>query len=165
MESAIFLFTRRVLAFFRVTPAKSLINPIFLIRSACFDQSSGQPRVNPGKQEGGGPQKKSKNRRVFFSRYLAANDGGINPEGWLTRATLLLTQTYILAFTIYSITSRLLCTNQPSLHSPRPPALPTLVQHYCTSIGQYTTPLPTSRWYAIHYTILVITISCKGQLT
>jgi len=25
--------------------------------SACFDQSSGQPRVNPGKQEGGGREK------------------------------------------------------------------------------------------------------------
>jgi len=30
--------------------------------------------VNPGKQERGGAQNKSKNRRVFFSRYLAAND-------------------------------------------------------------------------------------------
>ena len=33
-----------------------------------------------------------------------------------------------LAYTRYSFTSRLLCTNQPSFHSPRPPALPTLVQ-------------------------------------
>jgi len=29
--------------------------------------------------------------------------------------------------------------------------------------GQYTTPLLTSRLYAIHHTILVITISRKGQ--
>jgi len=28
---------------------------------------------------------------------------------------------------------------------PRPPALPTLVQYYCTAIGQYTTPFPPSR--------------------
>ena len=46
---------------------------------------------------------------------------------------------------------------------PRPRALPTLVQYYCTIIGQYTTPLPTSRVYAIHHTILVISISCKGE--
>jgi len=37
------------------------------------------------------------------------------------------------------------------------------VQHYCTIIGQYTTPPPDSRSYAIHHTILVITTSCKGQ--
>jgi len=48
---------------------------------------------------------------------------------------------------------------------PRRPALPTLVQYYCTIIGQCTTPLPTSRLYAIHHTILVIPISCEGQLT
>ena len=69
-----------------------------------------------------------------------------------------------LAFTIYSFTSKLLCTNQPSFPPPRPPALPILVQYECPIIGQYTTPLPTSRLYAIHNTILVITISCKGQV-
>jgi len=74
VESAIFLFTRRVLAFFRVNPAESFNQPDFFIRSACFYQSSGQPRVNPGEQEGG-VQKNKKNRRVIFSRYLAANDG------------------------------------------------------------------------------------------
>jgi len=47
---------------------------------------------------------------------------------------------------------------------PRLPALPTLVQYDCTIIGQYKTPLPTSRLYAVHHTILVITISCKGQV-
>ena len=57
----------------------------------------------------------------------------------------------------------LLCTNQPSFHPPRPPAWPTLVQYYCMLITQYKTPLPTSRLYAMHQTILVITISCKGQ--
>jgi len=41
-----------------------------------FYQSSGQPRANPGEREGGGEgaKKIKKNRRVFFSRYLAAND-------------------------------------------------------------------------------------------
>ena len=62
-----------------------------------------------------------------------------------------------------SFTSRLLCTNQASVRSSRPPALPTLVQYYCTIIGQDTTPLPTSRLYAIHHTILVMAISCNGQ--
>jgi len=69
-----------------------------------------------------------------------------------------------LAFTRYSFTSSLLCTNQPSFHSPRLPALPTLVQYSCTIIWQCTTPLPTSRVYAIHHRILVIPISCKGQV-
>jgi len=41
------------LPFFGSTRLKVSINPIFFIRGACFDQSSGQPRVNPGKQEGG----------------------------------------------------------------------------------------------------------------
>jgi len=40
----------------------------------------------------------------------------------------------------------------------------TLVQYYCTIIGQYKTPLPTSRLYVIHHTISVITITCKGQV-
>ena len=47
-------------------------------------------------------------------------------------------------------------------HPSRPPALFTLVQYDCTIIGEYTTPLPTSRLYAIHHTIFVITISCKA---
>ena len=61
-----------------------------------------------------------------------------------------------LAFTRDSFTSRLLCTNHPSFRSLRPPALPTLVQCYCKIIGQYKTPLPTARVYAIHHTILVL---------
>jgi len=61
-----FLFNRRVLAFFRVNPLKVLINPIVFIRSACFDQSSGQPRVTPGKQEGGGRKKIQKSASFLF---------------------------------------------------------------------------------------------------
>ena len=34
----------------------------------------------------------------------------------------------VLAFTRYSFTSRLSCTNEPSFHSPSPPSLPTLLQ-------------------------------------
>ena len=64
--------------FFGSTRLKFSINPIFFIRGACFDPSSGQPRVNPEKQEvggGEGARKILKNRRVYISRYLAANDG------------------------------------------------------------------------------------------
>jgi len=72
-----FYFPGACSPFFGYTRLKVLINPIFIIRSACFDQSSSQPWVNPGKQEGGGGATKFKNRRVFFSRYLAANDGAL----------------------------------------------------------------------------------------
>ena len=69
-----------------------------------------------------------------------------------------------LAFTRYCFTYSRFCINQSSFHSSRPPALPTLVQYHCTSIGQYTTPLPQPLvFYAIHHIVLVITISCKGQ--
>ena len=62
-----------------------------------------------------------------------------NNAGWaMTLPTSL--RVHRLAFTRYSFTSRLLCTNQPSFHSPRPPALPTLMQYYCATIGQYMTP-------------------------
>jgi len=50
------------------------------------------------------------------------------------------------------------------LSSPRPPAWPTLVQYHCTILTEYKTPLPTSRVYVIHHNILVITISCEGQV-
>jgi len=70
VESAIFLFARRVLAFFRVNSAKGFNQPDFFIRSACFDSSSGQPRVNPGKQEGWGAPKKSKIGEFSFRGIL-----------------------------------------------------------------------------------------------
>jgi len=43
--------------------------------------------------------------------------------------------------------------------------LPTLLQYYCTAIGQYMTPHPTLLVYAIHHTIWAMAISCKGQPT
>ena len=47
-----------------------------------------------------------------------------------------------LAFTRHSFTSRLLCTNLPSFHSPRPPALPTL----CKTIARRLSSIrPTLR--------------------
>jgi len=55
------------LPFFGQTRLQVSINPICCIRSACFYQSSGQPRVNPGKQEGGGV-KKNRNIGEFSFR-------------------------------------------------------------------------------------------------
>jgi len=46
---------------------------------------------------------------------------------------------------------------------PSPPAKPTLLQYLCTAIPQYTPPHRTLPSYAIHHTILVMAISCKGQ--
>ena len=40
-----------------------------------------------------------------------------------------------LAFTRYFFTSSCLCTNQSSFHSSRPPAVPTLLQYCCNTIG------------------------------
>ena len=53
--------------------------------------------------------------------------------------------------------------HESNILTPRPPAFPTLVQYHCTTIAQYATPLPPPRVYATHYTILVRTISYKGQ--
>jgi len=46
---------------------------------------------------------------------------------------------------------------------PTPLALPTPFQYYCTDIAQTTTLRPKPLLYAIHHTILAITISCKSQ--
>jgi len=48
---------------------------IFLIMSACFDQSSGQPRVNPGKQEGGGREKNKQIGEFYFRGILQPTTG------------------------------------------------------------------------------------------
>jgi len=69
------------------------------------------------------------------------------------------------AFTRYSFTLSRLCMHQSSFHSSIPLALPTLSQYYCTTIGQYKTPTSISRVYAIHHTMLAITMSCKGQVS
>jgi len=45
-----------------------------------------------------------------------------------------------LAFTRYPFTSKLSCSNQSSFYCPLPPAMPTLLQCYCMSNAQYTTP-------------------------
>ena len=54
------------------------------------------------------------------------------------------------------------CKNQSSLYYPRPFALPTLLQYYCATFALYNLP-PTLPVHAIHHTILVMPISCKGS--
>jgi len=68
-------------------------------------------------------------------------------------------------YTRYCFTSKLLCTNQSlSFYCPLPPALPALLQCYSTSIAQYTTPPRPPHLDAMHNTILVRAISCKGRI-
>jgi len=75
VESAIFLFTRRVLAFFRVNPAKGFNQPDFFYPERLFWSIVGSTSGKPGETgRGGGAKKIKKNRLVFFLRYLAAND-------------------------------------------------------------------------------------------
>jgi len=85
------------LPFLGYTWLKVGINRIFLIRSACFYQSSGQPRVNPGKQEQGGAKKSKKTASYLFEvscsqrRVIAAqigrNSTGERPHPtWAIRA-------------------------------------------------------------------------------
>jgi len=81
--------------------------------------------------------------------------------------TAALTPVTNLAFTRNPSTSSHLCTNQSSFHSSRPPALPTMLQYDCTTIGLGNIRPPPDlpcTVYGIHHTILAITLSCKGQL-
>jgi len=66
-----------------------------------------------------------------------------------------------LAYTRYSFTCCCGCKNQSSLHWPRPFALPTLLQYYCTSFAQYKNPPPALPLYGVHYSLSAMTISCK----
>jgi len=67
-----------------------------------------------------------------------------------------------LAFTRYCFTLHLLCGRQSSFSCRLPPALPALLQYYCTYVARYDAP-PAPPVYAIHYTILVMAISSKEQ--
>jgi len=61
VESAIFLFTRRVLAFFRVNPANSFNQPIFLNPGRLFLSIVGSSSGKPGETGTGG---RKKNRKI-----------------------------------------------------------------------------------------------------
>ena len=68
-----------------------------------------------------------------------------------------------MAFARCCFASRLLCRNQSSLYCPPPPVLPALSQYYCMPIAQYAALPRPPLLHGIHYTILVMAISCKGQ--
>jgi len=71
----------------------------------------------------------------------------------------------MLAFTRYCFTLKLYRESQSSFHCPPPPAKPTLLQYYCTTNAQYTLPHRPPPFNAMRHTILVMAISCKGQVT
>ena len=68
-----------------------------------------------------------------------------------------------LVFTRYSFTSRLLCDESNILMFPPPTCIGQTVELLLHDYWAVYGPLPTSLLYATHHTILVITISCKGQ--
>ena len=94
----------------------------------------------------------------------------VSPARGLTRAQQYPPPTHThhtLAFKTYSFTFRLLCTNQPTSPPPCPPALPTLVQYYCTLIAYWTIYDSPSDLPFICYTPYNIgnnNIEEKGQL-
>jgi len=60
-----------------------------------------------------------------------------------------------------SLQSFIMGANHPFL-APLPPARLTRFQYDCTNIARYP-PAPTPPFFAIHHTMLVVAISCKGQ--
>jgi len=53
--------------------------------------------------------------------------------------------------------------NHPFIATPQP-ATPTLLQYFCTPVAQYTPRHRSSLCMTLHHTILMMAISCKGQL-
>jgi len=70
VESAIFLFTRRVLAFFRVNPAKSFNQPDFFYPGRLFLSIVGSTSGEPGETGRGGGKKKKKIGEFSFRGIL-----------------------------------------------------------------------------------------------
>jgi len=68
----------------------------------------------------------------------------------------------ILAFKRYWITSRLLCTNQPSFHHRANLHCPPWCNTIARLLGSIH-PRPRPPVFMPHHTLLVITISCKGR--
>jgi len=68
-----------------------------------------------------------------------------------------------LAFTRHASTSSRLGTNQSFFHSSRPPALATLLQYYCTTVGQYMTPPrpPVCMLYTVQYWLYQYRVKAK----
>jgi len=68
VESAIFLFTRRVLAFFRVNLAKIFNQPNFVNPGRLFLSIVGSSSGKPGETGTGGGRKKNRKIGEFFFR-------------------------------------------------------------------------------------------------
>jgi len=66
VESAIFLFTRRVLAFFRVNPAKSFDQPNLFYPERLFLSIIGSASGEPGETGRGGRKKIKKSASFLF---------------------------------------------------------------------------------------------------
>jgi len=62
----------------------------------------------------------------------------------------------------YCFTLKLFCGSQSSFYCP-PPARPTRLQDYCTTIAQYTTPSPAASFVCHTPYNSGKRISCKGQ--
>jgi len=81
----------------------------------------------------------------------------------VSHVSSVLLQSLTLAFIRYCFTSKLNCGSQSSLYCPPTCKAYPILQYYCTTIAQHTPPPTDAPLYAIHHTILVIAISCKGQ--
>jgi len=75
VESAIFLFTRRVLAFFRVNPAKSFNRPDFSYPERLFCFIIGSISGEPGETGKGGRKKNQKFGEFSFRGILQPTTG------------------------------------------------------------------------------------------
>jgi len=68
----------KTLLFFGAPREKVFIHPFVLLGGSVLINQWGNPGGTRGNRKGGGGPKKSKHRQVFFSRYLAANDGAVS---------------------------------------------------------------------------------------
>jgi len=75
VESAIFLFTRRVLAFFRVNPAESFNQPNFFYPGRLFLSIVGSSLGKPGETGTGGRENNRKIGEFSFRGILQSTTG------------------------------------------------------------------------------------------
>jgi len=106
-----------------------------------------------------GPQRASSSAQLGSSAHGGCGCSPAYPTAGATAAAAAAASfSPTLTYTRYCFTSKLYCGRQSSFYCPTPPAKPTLLQYYCTTIAQYTRPPPTPPFYAIHHTILVSNI-------
>jgi len=136
--------------------------------------------VNPGKQEGGG-REKIKKIGEFFSRYLAANDGKHHPSlrqiarirrlesrlcMWACVCVCVCVCVRVCRIGLAKIVFSFEALVRESIIGSLPPptcdvrTIAMLLHVYCAIYDASPTPL----LYVIHHTLLVMAISCKGQV-